>query len=321
MAFSNPVVGGEGGELIRESIKSPDFLTLVQGWIIRRDGSAEFNNILIRGGVVVGGSITIGPAGMPQVVIDSNATEGFIEFPTNDALEVNVGRIAGAIVNDGLAFESLAMELTSPSIAAADVATLRLESANADASDTARIDMFVPGGNRVTLNDTRLTSNTEIFVQGVGLDNNYVMRLTDGRTNGVAATTNIGAVDTVINNNSCQSCPLENGVAYRVDIQIEMRCMGVPVAGANQVNWKLWDGAVGGTQLGSTVTKTVDSANALFSSQTFTFVFEHTGSTGQRTVNLSGVQTAGPNIPVARTSDQYFMMITRIGDPNRVQNL
>lgn len=48
MGFSNPIIGG-GGALVYTSIKSPNFMTGLLGWIIRKDGSAEFNNLTIRG--------------------------------------------------------------------------------------------------------------------------------------------------------------------------------------------------------------------------------------------------------------------------------
>ena len=50
MPFSNPIVGGNG-VLIRDAISSPDFVTGVSGWTIRRDGTAEFNGITIRGSI------------------------------------------------------------------------------------------------------------------------------------------------------------------------------------------------------------------------------------------------------------------------------
>jgi hypothetical protein len=48
MPFQNSIVGGAGA-LVRALIKSPNFVTGVSGWIIRRDGSAEFSNATIRG--------------------------------------------------------------------------------------------------------------------------------------------------------------------------------------------------------------------------------------------------------------------------------
>lgn len=47
MPFTNPIVAGE--DLVRPSIRSPDYIPGVSGWTINRDGSAEFNNINIRG--------------------------------------------------------------------------------------------------------------------------------------------------------------------------------------------------------------------------------------------------------------------------------
>jgi hypothetical protein len=46
--FSDPIIGG-GGALVYPSIHSPNFVTQVSGWTINKDGSAEFNNLTIRG--------------------------------------------------------------------------------------------------------------------------------------------------------------------------------------------------------------------------------------------------------------------------------
>ena len=46
--FANSVLGG-ASTLIRKAIKSPNFVTTVSGWTINKDGSAEFNNLTIRG--------------------------------------------------------------------------------------------------------------------------------------------------------------------------------------------------------------------------------------------------------------------------------
>lgn len=46
--FEHDVAGGNGN-LVITSIQSPDFETGEQGWQIRKDGSAEFNNLTIRG--------------------------------------------------------------------------------------------------------------------------------------------------------------------------------------------------------------------------------------------------------------------------------
>lgn len=47
MGFQDPVVGGV--VLRRPAIASPDYEAGVQGWSINQDGSAEFNDLAIRG--------------------------------------------------------------------------------------------------------------------------------------------------------------------------------------------------------------------------------------------------------------------------------
>src|ERR1041385_4569810 len=54
MGFVNPILGG-GGALVRPAIKSPNYSPGLTGWTIKRDGSAELNNVVIRGGTVVSG--------------------------------------------------------------------------------------------------------------------------------------------------------------------------------------------------------------------------------------------------------------------------
>lgn len=47
MAFGNPIVGGTS--LIRKAIKSPNYVPGSVGWIVNQDGTAEFNNLTVRG--------------------------------------------------------------------------------------------------------------------------------------------------------------------------------------------------------------------------------------------------------------------------------
>jgi hypothetical protein len=53
--FADSIVGGIG-TLIRQYIRSADYVPNVSGWTINKDGSAEFNNLTIRGTVVLDGS-------------------------------------------------------------------------------------------------------------------------------------------------------------------------------------------------------------------------------------------------------------------------
>ncbi|HEY1213267.1 MAG TPA: hypothetical protein VGE93_06510 [Bryobacteraceae bacterium] len=63
MQFGNPIVGGD--TLVRDAIKSPNYVHNISGWIIRGDGSAELNNAQIRNGEVVGGTQLFYAAGTP----------------------------------------------------------------------------------------------------------------------------------------------------------------------------------------------------------------------------------------------------------------
>lgn len=50
MPFNNPIVAGT--TLVRPAIRSPNYVTGISGWTINADGSAEFNNVVIRGTVI-----------------------------------------------------------------------------------------------------------------------------------------------------------------------------------------------------------------------------------------------------------------------------
>lgn len=53
MQFDDELAGGV--VLVRPALQSPDYAPGVAGWAIKIDGSAEFNDVVIRGGTVVSG--------------------------------------------------------------------------------------------------------------------------------------------------------------------------------------------------------------------------------------------------------------------------
>lgn len=81
MAFSNPITGGQGS-LVRPAIKSPDYTPGVQGWSINKDGTAEFNDITIRGGTVVSGEALYynGPPGPGNLILSISAAGGTDQY-------------------------------------------------------------------------------------------------------------------------------------------------------------------------------------------------------------------------------------------------
>jgi len=54
MAFSDPIVGGNN-QLVRSAIQSDGFITGVTGWIISKDGTAEFSGAIVRGALIITG--------------------------------------------------------------------------------------------------------------------------------------------------------------------------------------------------------------------------------------------------------------------------
>jgi hypothetical protein len=54
LTFTNPIVGGT--TLLRPAVRSPGYVQGVSGWTINQDGTAEFNDVTIRGGEIIGGT-------------------------------------------------------------------------------------------------------------------------------------------------------------------------------------------------------------------------------------------------------------------------
>ena len=62
LKFAHDIAGGQGN-LIATSVQSPNFVHDVSGWQIARDGSAEFNDLTIRG-TFYGTDFVINSSGM-----------------------------------------------------------------------------------------------------------------------------------------------------------------------------------------------------------------------------------------------------------------
>lgn len=80
MQFDDEVVGGT--VLVRPAIQSPDYIPGVSGWAVKIDGSAEFNNVIIRGGTVVSGAALYynGTPGPGTLMMSIAAAAGTDEF-------------------------------------------------------------------------------------------------------------------------------------------------------------------------------------------------------------------------------------------------
>jgi hypothetical protein len=72
MPFKNPIVSGTA--LTRNAINSPGYTPGVTGWSINRDGSAEFGNVVIRGGEL----LITDPDGSYVRIYDENPGSGAV---------------------------------------------------------------------------------------------------------------------------------------------------------------------------------------------------------------------------------------------------
>ena len=149
--FLNPIVGGTALRI--PAIQSPDYVAGVSGWIVRIDGSAEFNNITIRGSGTTT-AVVVGPSTGPQVTIGSTASAGFIQFPTNRPIESHISTIIAAVQNSGLANENSTLQIQGPSVTGAtDRCEIQINSQNNDGSSNANFN-FNAGSASIAYDQT-----------------------------------------------------------------------------------------------------------------------------------------------------------------------
>ena len=53
MPFTRPIIAGGDGSLVIGQIRSPNYQSGIQGWSIKKDGSAEFNNVTTNGDMFI----------------------------------------------------------------------------------------------------------------------------------------------------------------------------------------------------------------------------------------------------------------------------
>ena len=101
MGFRNAIVAG--ATLIREAIQSQNFATGVSGWQINQDGSAEFNNVVIRGGTVVSGLALYysGPPAAGNLILSIAAGAGTDAYGNAYPQGFSVYGADGQLVADG----------------------------------------------------------------------------------------------------------------------------------------------------------------------------------------------------------------------------
>ena len=201
--FTNPIIAGL--TLIRTAIRSPNYVANVSGWSINKDGSAEFNDVVIRGTVVAGGgAVTLNSTGVHVVgsgnQYDISTTGGFAarNDPDNGALfqitaetlyfrpetpsplgnTVEEGYLhTGYTTFSGGTVEAPTLALASPNIAGQADARLYIRgqksgSAFDDSSINAQCGAFVVDATQVvaisSTVDTFITSGDDLVIDSAG---------------------------------------------------------------------------------------------------------------------------------------------------------
>lgn len=124
VTFKSSILAGI--TLIREAIRSPNFTAGSSGWSINQDGSAEFNDIVIRGGSTVGGTALwyngtpangnlifalAAVAGTDE--FGNSYPEGFTSFDSNGDVNLSNGTAYFGDANDSLDAGSIQVGATS----------------------------------------------------------------------------------------------------------------------------------------------------------------------------------------------------------------
>lgn len=136
MVPENPVVGGT--VLRRAAIQSPNFVTGVSGWIVGQDGSAEFDNVIIRNGQVISGTALFysGPPAAGNLIASIAAAAGTDSH--GNSYPVGLANFSGPFVSE-LSAGSIQFGLTTdPSLGslATNAGILNLISSTTGAADS-----------------------------------------------------------------------------------------------------------------------------------------------------------------------------------------
>lgn len=216
MPFRNSVVGGV--TLVRPAIRSPNFVTGVSGWSIDVDGSAEFNDITIRGGSVISGTslwyspspgagnlflsiaaaagtdafgndypkgLSVGSDATRQIVLDVVGNTAEILFSANTPNANASGALLESIINAGMANEYLTLQAIGPTVDPPDNDDIRLQlnSQNADGSSEANaVISHSAAGELMSWDPARVQANVPLRTVRAAAGNNALQVRVTGDT-------------------------------------------------------------------------------------------------------------------------------------------
>jgi len=156
MPFRNPIIGGRS-ILIREAIKSPNYVPGVAGWTINRDGSAEFSNVTIRGATITAEEI--------DMRLDNPFTEAMFVAVLNDPNARWRLRADGHMEwGNGTDPRDTQFERVSPGVMLLSNSLQLLGGLEVNEGANARMGVATLAAGTVVVANTSVTANTRIFL-------------------------------------------------------------------------------------------------------------------------------------------------------------
>lgn len=333
MGFRNPVVGGI--TLIRQAIKSPNYVPGVSGWTINRDGTAEFSSVTLRGELYIGS-----PPSPPNPYIHGTVLSGVPTIAIYDGTHANPARIQGYAAGDdgGLVLDSGDVAAKDTSLAlGANFGELFYEDTPGVISGlvhvgeplTATVQLRATGNGardlEISLDQVnaapdgiggRINTKGEILHNTDAADWNYCTRVVDGKAPGVTTETTIDATDTNISTANMSNVYLEAGYAYRCLVHIDHRMSALGM----RLDYKLWNGTVGVNQLGGTNRRWCDLATAsLYAGTVLMFVWRQTVTETVTSMNLSAVKAVGAaGTAVVAVNGAFMATVEKFGDADKI---
>lgn len=256
MKFEEVIVGGT--TLVIPAIQSPDYDPGVSGWQVNIDGSAEFNNVQVRGDLITGTStdyVKVSAAPSPHVEFMSSAVAvdapGWLGFEDNgsDTFKLEAPAFTGSGVGSTISFD--------PSGALFDVVNGNLDLATVIGEIRMRSATIRMGGNSAP-NQVILDPNNNTIVaygmdRGRGLEN-YV---------NVTASTALSASETI--GITSGTVNFEVGRAYEITLHYQ----GSGNTANDQVGFRLRRSTVGGNSLFDSLrTNTLKAASDIVNGET-----------------------------------------------------
>lgn len=161
-----PIAAGDGS-LIYPALKSPDFSAGATGWRIGRDGTAEFNNVFVRGEFIVNGA----NGGYISIVDNEDDVAVINLMPEFPAVGQDSGGIYAfnTVFNPGLPSEKqvATTSITSPRFATWGDASIKVNSQSDDGVFPPSINVVAVDGNVQFLCDRiSMSADTDIVQEG-----------------------------------------------------------------------------------------------------------------------------------------------------------